>query len=65
MKDNIQVLALMDEILRLKALFELRMKLLDIKIETKDCDIYIAANEMLNQMEKQIWNYLENKKEDE
>ena len=61
MTDEERVLALrmVDEKPRLRAICELRWKLLEISDELKDENFYIDANELLTEMEKRIWKLIE------
>lgn len=61
MTDEERVLALrmVDEKPRLRAICELRWKLLEITDELNDDKFYIDANELLTEMEKRIWKLIE------
>ena len=66
MTDEERVLALrmVDEKPRLRAICELRWKLLEIMDELNDDQFYIDANELLTEMEKRIWKLIETGKYD-
>ena len=44
---------------RLKAICEMRWKLLEIRDELNDDNFYIDANELLTEMERKIWKLIE------
>ena len=54
-KELLLAIELIDEEYRLQAIHNIRMRLLDIKDEIKDVDFYITSNELLNELERNIW----------
>jgi hypothetical protein len=48
-----------DSTLRLRAILELRWSLLSRVVEIKNHDIYIEGNELLNEMEEKVWEFID------
>ena len=49
---------LMDSKLRLRTIHELRWILLGLSEDIKDHDVYIEGQEILSEMERQVWKYI-------
>ena len=49
---------LMDSELRLRTIHELRWILLGLSEDIKDHDVYIEGQEILSEMERQVWKYI-------
>lgn len=58
-EERVLSLRLVDEKPRLKAICEMRWKLIEIRDELNDDDFYIEANELLTEMERKIWKFIE------
>ena len=61
-KELLLAIELIDAEYRLQAIHNIRMRLLDIKDEIKDDDFYITSNELLNELERNIWKKINKKK---
>lgn len=48
----------MDSELRLRTIHELRWILLGLSEDIKDHDVYIEGQELLSEMERQVWKYI-------
>ena len=49
---------LMDAELRLRTIHELRLILLGLSEDIKDYDVYIEGQEILSEMERKVWKYI-------
>ena len=68
MNDTEQYNRLIDSELRLKTIHKIRFALLQIAHDVKgenhqiyDDEFYVEANEILNEIEKRVWEYIDDK----
>ena len=57
-KEKEKMNRLMDSELRLRTIHELRWILLGLSEDIKDHDVYIEGQEILSEMERQVWKYI-------
>jgi len=58
MHDKLKAIRIEDSLLRLEALHILRQTLLEAFPDKKDTELYIEANEAINEMESKVWEYI-------
>ena len=57
-KEKEKMNRLMDSELRLRTIHELRWILLGLSEDIKDHDVYIEGQEILSEMERRVWKYI-------
>ena len=57
-EEELLALRMIDEEQRLRAIHEMRWKLLEIRDSLNNNEIYIEANELLNGIERNIWKLI-------
>lgn len=58
MNDKSKTIRIEDSLLRLEALHILKLMLIEAFPDKKDIDLYIEANEAINEMESKIWKHI-------